>query len=235
MDENIHLKIKKNKGYTLIWQGVNQDIRLRNKDLGLLVRLLSLPDDWRFSEAGLIKRFGIGKHELKKELEILEQCGYLERKQKRDANGKFAGTEWIVYDEPLHHDPLPMSGFPMTDKPATENQQQLNKNLLNTKELNLSHKAKGFYCSLKKSSSSYIDEHCKNCYIINQCPFPLRKLTIAECFDPFYLNAMELDYLMKTVLFPNSYYDIQLRLENKNCTEEEKEYFKIEENNNGSV
>ncbi|MGM9946990.1 hypothetical protein [Floccifex sp.] len=235
MSQNIKVDIRKTKGYTLIWQEMNQDLRLKNKDVGLLVRLLSLPPDWRFSETGLCKRFDIGKHELRTELEKLEYCGYLTRVQTRDESGRFSGSNWIIYDVPQNNNALPLSDFQTSEKPVTENQTQLNTKELNTKKLNnLSQKKQSFYCTLKQTSEGLIDEYCYNCYLINKCPFETRMLMETECLDPYNLSDDENSYLMETVFFRNRVYDITQRLKNGICLDSEKQYFGIVEDCNGS-
>lgn len=69
--------------YTVVLQSITTDTRLSLKDLGLLVKLLSLPDNWKFSEKGLQKIFvNDGLDSIRTGLKNLEKCGYLRRTSK---------------------------------------------------------------------------------------------------------------------------------------------------------
>lgn len=242
---NINIQVRVKKGYTLIWQDINQDLRLSNKDLGLLVRLLGLPPNWRFSETGLCERFQIGKYELRTGLKKLEACGYLEREQLRSKGGKYSYTKWTVYDFSKNKDCSPLSGFrtsdnpkadkPKTDKPGTENQPQLITNELNTNGLNtnISHYSSQqkndrntslFYCDLKYTYNGVIDENCENCYRINACPFPCRQPLISELNNPEFVTAQENRDLVDFIFYRNPYYNRQERKMNNILTDEEKRY-----------
>lgn len=114
----------------------NQELSLR--DRGLLTTLLSLPDNWEFSVAGLTRILKKdGKHTISAGLANLEKQGYLIRRQTKSENGKFSVCEWEVLEEP--EVPVPLSDFQATDnpsseKPTAENQTQSNTNIFTTKE-----------------------------------------------------------------------------------------------------
>lgn len=121
-----------------------RDTRLSLKAVGLLSKLLSLPDDWDYSVEGLTRICKEGKDAITAALKELEACGYLVRKQTHDAGGKLSGMEYLIYEKPqeVTVDGKPANGEPLTDypsteKPLTENPSQLNTKLLNTKLLNI--------------------------------------------------------------------------------------------------
>lgn len=60
----------------------------------------------------------------------LEKFNYLIRTQTKDEDGKFAGYDYDVYEEPYTEKPFTEN--PNTEKPNTENPQQLNTNPLST-------------------------------------------------------------------------------------------------------
>lgn len=230
--DNINVQVRTRKGYTIIWQDINQDLRLKNKDVGLLVRLLGLPPNWRFTEAGLCQRFQIGKYELKNGLKKLEACGYLEREQLRSKDGKFSYSNWTIYDFPKSNDCSPISGFPSSvnsaaKNPSSENQTQLNKNELITKELttNLSRNKAQFFCAKQKTIHGQIDENCDECYIINACPFPCRELHQSERFGSGNHRQEEDYYLMNLCFLRNNRYDPFERAANNILTDLEERYF----------
>lgn len=117
----------KTQQFTTVSQKIIRDDRLTLKDLGLLVRLLSLPDNWNFSERGLFAIFKQdGSTSIRTGLKNLEKLGYLKREQKRE-KGKLAQIEWSIYDAPQSNK-KPRSENPITENPITENATQYNTN-----------------------------------------------------------------------------------------------------------
>ena len=109
-------RVEKSGGYTVM-----SNHHLRNPDLslkakGLLSQMLSLPDNWDYTLAGLAAINQEGKDAIRAAIVELEKAGYVERRQTRDENGKLAGNEYVIREEPVS----PLSGFPTTGKPATD-------------------------------------------------------------------------------------------------------------------
>lgn len=100
--------------YTVIDNTIFRDSSLSNKALGMLCRMLSLPDGWEFSVMGLVALSNDGKSAVMSQLEELEEHGYLMRNQVREG-GKIAGIEYIVSETRL-------SDFPHTENQHTEKQ-----------------------------------------------------------------------------------------------------------------
>lgn len=104
------------------------------------MRLLSLPDNWEFSERGLYVIFANdGQNSIRTGLKNLERFGYLKRERKR-INGKLAETEWSVFDSPCLEKPNVEK--PNVEKPILENQPQYNTKESNTQEVNEEYKKK---------------------------------------------------------------------------------------------
>lgn len=114
------MRIEKNQNYTTMSNYHLQDTRLTLKAIGLLSKILSLPDDWDYTVAGLASICKEGKDAVRSALEELEAAGYIERRQTHGPDGSFAGNEYIVYESPAEVR-SPLSGFPSTGKPSTEN------------------------------------------------------------------------------------------------------------------
>lgn len=144
---------KANKGsFTVIDNTVFRDKELSNKALGLLCRMLSLPDGWNFSVMGLVSLSSDGKSAIINQLDELEDNGYLVRKQLR-FEGKIAGVEYVVSE-------TKMSEKPYADNQHAENQHAGNQhaenpplsntNISNTKESN-NHKSNTKELSLSES------------------------------------------------------------------------------------
>ena len=115
-------RVEKNKGYTVM-----SNHHLRNKALslkakGLLSQMLSLPEDWDYTLAGLshINRESIDA--IRTAVWELERAGYIKRSQSRDANGKMAEMVYTIYEQPVLENPT-------SDDPVSENPTQLNKEI----------------------------------------------------------------------------------------------------------
>ncbi len=131
------------KQYINLDAGIFRDMELSLKARGMLVTLLSFPDNWVFSVAGLKKIFKKdGERSIRIGVEELERSGYLVRRQKKNSDGTFAGYEWDVYEVPQKRK-ASSGDFPQTDnpqtgnrsaeKPSTEKRRQSNMKESNTK------------------------------------------------------------------------------------------------------
>lgn len=81
--------------YTTIDNSAILDDNLSLKALGLLVKLLSLPGNWEFSENDLVKTFKKdGQVSIRSGLKELEEFGYLKRYKFRDDKGRILKVEW---------------------------------------------------------------------------------------------------------------------------------------------
>lgn len=128
------LRIKKTNNYTVMsnYHFKEKDMSLKAK--GLLSLMLSLPEDWDYSIDGLAKLSKDGKDSVMSALAELEKFNYLIRTQTKDEDGKFAGYDYDVYEEPYTEKPF-------TENPNTENPQQLNTKPLNTEsDINITNK-----------------------------------------------------------------------------------------------
>ena len=141
-------RVERNKGYTVM-----SNHHLRNKELtlkakGLLSQMLSLPEDWDYTLAGLsqINRESIDA--IRTAVWELEKAGYIKRQQGRDEKGKMTAIEYTIYeqpqppddnppglDKPILENPTPGNPIlenPTPGKPTTENPMQLNKDIQKT-------------------------------------------------------------------------------------------------------
>ena len=135
-------RIEKNHGYTVM-----SNHHLRNKELslkakGLLSQMLSLPDDWDYTLAGLSHINKESIDAIRTAIWELERAGYIIRQQGRDAKGKMTAIEYTIFEKP--QPPQPVLGYPMLenptpgkpilenpipDNPTSENPTQLNKDI----------------------------------------------------------------------------------------------------------
>ena len=112
-------RVEKNKGYTVM-----SNHHLRNKELslkakGLLSQMLSLPEDWDYTLAGLslINREKIDA--IREAVRELENAGYIQRSRERDEKGCLRGTTYVIYEQPPNLD-LPTLENPTLDNPTQE-------------------------------------------------------------------------------------------------------------------
>lgn len=140
-------RVERNTGYTVM-----SNHHLRNKELslkakGLLSQMLSLPEDWDYTLAGLsyINRESIDA--IRTAVWELEKAGYITRRQGRNPNGKMAAIEYTIYEQPQPTAAEPEQDLPTLENPTTakpilenptsvnptsENPMQINKDISNT-------------------------------------------------------------------------------------------------------
>ena len=117
-------RVERNTGYTVM-----SNHHLRNKELslkakGLLSQMLSLPEDWDYTLAGLshINREKIDA--IREAVKELEKAGYIVRSRERDEKGRLRGADYVIYEQPQPREPeAATSGGqpPILDLPALEN------------------------------------------------------------------------------------------------------------------
>ena len=129
-------KVKKNN-FTVIDNDIFKDQTLSLKAKGLLCTMLSLPDRWAFSIAGLSKLSKDGRDAVSTALQELTEAGYFKRVQKRDGN-KFDGVEYVVFESKSADSTvteIPSTGIPITGNPPQLNTNKLNTNKSKTKKI----------------------------------------------------------------------------------------------------
>jgi hypothetical protein len=99
------------------------------KAKGMLSLMLSLPDDWDYTVAGLVTLSSDGKDSVNSALKELEKHGYLTRKRLTNSKGQFAGIEYNIYEKPVADNPI--SANSTEENPMQEKQPQLNTNSTN--------------------------------------------------------------------------------------------------------
>ena len=90
----------KNKNYTVMSNHHLQNPNLSLKAMGLMSKILSLPEDWNYSVKGLAAYCKDGYESVRTALLELESEGYLIRRTIRGERGKIAGTEYIFRETP---------------------------------------------------------------------------------------------------------------------------------------
>ena len=93
-------RVMKNQNYTVMSNYHLRDKNLSLKAVGLLSKMLSLSDEWNYSNRGLAEICKEGVDAIGSALRELEQNGYLVRQQLRSGNGRILDTEYIIYEMP---------------------------------------------------------------------------------------------------------------------------------------
>lgn len=129
-------RVNKNSNYTVMSNSHLRDIRLSLKAKGLLSEMLSLPNDWNYSIAGLV---AINKEEetaIKSALSELKDCGYVKITRFKPDETDSGKIEWVydIFESPNQH----TENQPIENQPievlSVENQAQLNTKELTTKD-----------------------------------------------------------------------------------------------------
>ena len=111
-------RVNKNRGYTVMANFHLRDKSLSLKAVGLLSKMLSFNDGWKFSTKGLSAICKEGPDAILSALRELEKHGYLVRHRQRDGKGRMSSTIFEIYEEP--QESTPEQGIPHTENPCVE-------------------------------------------------------------------------------------------------------------------
>ncbi|NHM91467.1 MULTISPECIES: DnaD domain protein [Staphylococcus] len=93
---------KESGNFVTVHKDFIHDSNISWKAKGILLYLLSRPDDWQIYETELVKHSVDGLSGLKSGIKELEKIGYIQRNRKRDAKGRLKEYEYAVYEQPNH-------------------------------------------------------------------------------------------------------------------------------------
>ena len=138
-------RVERTHNYTVMSNHHLRDKGLSLKAKGLLSQMLSLPEDWDYTLAGLAKINAEGRDAIRAAVQELERAGYIRRSRVRDDKGCLRGTEYVIYERPQQPDgdvpespaaePFfssqpaleePVEGAPALENPTLEDTTQLN-------------------------------------------------------------------------------------------------------------
>lgn len=124
-------RVDKTRAYTVMSNHHLHNKKLSFKAKGLLSFMLSLPEDWNYTERGLSRFAKDGRDSIRAALLELEAEGYLIRWQSRNEDGTLAEMEYTIYEQPPpenapkqsleNTDILPWPENPLPVKPSAEN------------------------------------------------------------------------------------------------------------------
>jgi len=135
------IKLERNKNYTTISNVISKDKRVGLAERGLFLTIMSLPDNWNLTIAGLEEILLESKDKISKTINNLIRLGYCERVQVKNKNNHFKGYDYTFYENPKNiENPnpiLPKTENPYPENPDTENPKQLSKQELNNNNDNI--------------------------------------------------------------------------------------------------
>ena len=117
-------RVERTNNYTVMSNYHLRDKTISFKAKGLLSMMLSLPENWDYTLAGLARISLEGKDAVRAAVVELEKAGYIHRSQTTDKAGKFGSNEYIIREYPASHEPPPEGpspAQPLPENPTTEN------------------------------------------------------------------------------------------------------------------
>lgn len=131
------IRIDKTRDYTVM---SNHHFRNRNLSLkakGVMSLMLSLPEGWDYTVAGLATLSKDGLDSVRSALKELEREGYLKMERERDEKGKLGKASYVLSEIPIVENPIlenPRLENPILGKPTQLNTYPLSTNTSSTKE-----------------------------------------------------------------------------------------------------
>ncbi len=123
-----------NNPYVMVDKGFINNPNLSWKAKGILLYLLSKPDDWEVYQADLMNHASDGRDSCRSGLSELEAAGHIRRVQLRDESGRMNGVECSVYEIPTGDGFSGAGGAEAGEPPPTNNNITNNKKETNTND-----------------------------------------------------------------------------------------------------
>lgn len=128
-------KTRHKGNFTAVNNDFIRDPKLSWKAKGIIIYIMSLPDDWQLNLNELIKHAKDGRDATYNGIKELIDNGYCKRIEKHDMRGLFSGCEYLISDTKEYISEKPNTDKPHTENPYTDNPQQLNTNIDKTVSL----------------------------------------------------------------------------------------------------
>ena len=119
-------RVERTSNYTVMSNYHLRDKTISFKAKGLLSMMLSLPEDWDYTLAGLTRISLEGKDAIRAAVVELEKAGYVTRSRVRNEKGHLQGTEYVIRERPVFS-AQPALEEPASENPTLEDTTQLNK------------------------------------------------------------------------------------------------------------
>lgn len=122
------IRVEKDRNYTTINNAILKDPRISTSAKGLFTIIMSLPDNWDFSIAGISSIIKESRDATYRMINELIEFGYCERNSYK-INGKFNGNEYVFKEYAT-----PNTDFTDTEISNTQNKAQLSKDIIKEKK-----------------------------------------------------------------------------------------------------
>ena len=178
-------RVHKTSNYTVMSNTHLQDNSLSLKGKGLLSVMLSLPDSWEYTIAGLVAISKENETAVKSTLDELKKCGYLVVTKLTPAQTESGRFEYLydIYEQPQQTEPAENQAVEKqgVEILGVENQGQLNTNSSNTKKSNtnkeiyiavidyLNAKAGTHYRATSKTTQQHIKARLAEGFTVEDC------------------------------------------------------------------
>lgn len=93
-------RVNKTENYTVISNYLLRDTRISAQATGIMCRILSLPNNWKFTIKGLAAISKEDYHAIRRIILELESAGYIIRHQEREKSGKWKRIIYDIYETP---------------------------------------------------------------------------------------------------------------------------------------
>lgn len=203
------IRVEKTKDYTVMSNYHFKEKNMSLKAKGLLSIMLSLPDNWDYSIAGLVSICKENETAIKSTLDELKEFGYLQviKKMPNETDSGRIEYEYIVYEKKQEGKKQDLENLGVEIQ-GVENQGQLNTNKVNTNKLNniyndvvsyLNEKAKTNYKASTPKTQTLIRTRIKEGFIIDD----FKRVIDNKCNE--WLNTEWEKYLRPETLFGNKF------------------------------
>jgi hypothetical protein len=118
---------KHNDNYVVLNKSFLEDKNISLKLKGFLAYCLSKPDNWHFHVNQLTSVLKEGREAITSAIDEGIEFGYIEREQKKAADGRFLSTDYVIYEVSIKK-VLPQTGNPIAENVVTENPKLLKNN-----------------------------------------------------------------------------------------------------------
>ena len=172
------VRVHKNANFTVMSNHHFKEKKMSLKAKGLLSLMLSLPDDWDYSIAGLATLSKDGRDSVMSALGELEKFGYLERARLTNDKGQFAGVEYNIYEHPQEK---PVAEKPNEDKQNEEKPNSENREQINTYHIN--HLLDLLFTELSTNDAELIAAYSDYIKMREEMNAPLNELSLRKLID----------------------------------------------------
>ena len=194
MDKSTTFRTVKNENpFAQIDKRLINDQNISWKSKGILIYLLSKPNNWIARLSDIIKHSTDGRDAVRSAINELIKAGYIARVQLKE-NGKFSGVEYQIYEAPTNstEDGKPVYGKTDYGKPDTINKDSSNKDSNNKENNTIIHPIqKRTELNVDKKDSYLIYNNLLNAIFPNNLPYDSECLELVHDYFIIYHQSFD--------------------------------------------